>query len=198
MKNSLQITLLVSGDQFLKLLELQKTFALACDVAATFVNRSRSWHRVTLHHLAYKSMREKFPELGSQMVCNAIHTVSKACKEIFQDQNSKWSLIAKTGAPLPTLKFANTTPVFFDKHTLTIKKNTLSIFTMDGRMNIQINLKEEVEVRLRNEKLKELSLYRKKNMFHLRFVFSEDFESPLQIKPSVKIISTLNQESMPL
>jgi predicted transposase len=188
MKNTLQIKLLVSPEQALKLLDLQKTFAMACDVAALFVSRSRSWHRVTLHHLAYKSMREKFPSLGSQMVCNAIHTVSKACKEIFQDPNSRWTAVAKSGQPLPILKFSDTTPVFFDKHTLTLKKNALSIFTLDGRMHIQINLSEAIETKLRTEKLKELSLLRQKNLFYLRFVFSEDAESSMPIKPSVKVI----------
>lgn len=158
MKNSLQIKFLVSDEQALKLLVLQKTFAKACDEAALFVARSRSWHRVTLHHLAYKSMREKFPALGSQMVCNAIHTVSKASKEIFQDPDSRWSGVAKLGQPLPILKFSDTTPVFFDKHTLTLKKNALSIFTLDWRMHIQINLSEVIETKLRTEKLKELCL----------------------------------------
>ena len=196
MKNTLQLKLLVSHEQAIKLLDLQKTFALACDEAALFVARSRSWHRVTLHHLAYKSMREKFPLLGSQMVCNAIHTVSKASKEIFQDPESRWTAVAKAGKPLPILKFANTTPVFFDKHTLTLKKNALSIFTLDGRMHIQINLSETIETKLRNEKLKELSLLRQKNMFYLRFVFSQDPEGSLLIKPSVKVISDNLQESL--
>jgi hypothetical protein len=188
MKNLLQIKLLVSAEQALKLLDLQKTFAMACDEAALFVVRSRSWHRVTLHHLAYKSMREKFPALGSQMVCNAIHTVSKASKEIFQDPNSRWTAVAKSGQPLPILKFSDTTPVFFDKHTLALKKNTLSVFTLDGRMHIQINLSAAIETKLRTEKLKELSLLRQKNMFYLRLVFSNSAESSLLIKPSVKVI----------
>ena len=196
MKNTLQIKLLVSPEQALKLLDLQKTFAMACDVAALFVSRSRSWHRVTLHHLAYKSMREKFPSLGSQMVCNAIHTVSKASKEIFQDPNSRWTAVAKSGQPLPILKFSDTTPVFFDKHTLTLKKNALSIFTLDGRMHIQINLSEAIEKKLRTEKLKELSLLRQKNLFYLRFVFSEDAESSLLIKPSVKVIPDSHPEPL--
>ncbi len=196
MKNTLQLKLLVSPEQALKLLDLQKTFALACDEAALFVARSRSWHRVTLHHLAYKSIREKFPLLGSQMVCNAIHTVSKASKEIFQDPASRWTAVAKAGHPLPILKFTDTTPVFFDKHTLTLKKNALSIFTLDGRMHIQINLSESIETKLRNEKLKELSLLRQKNMFYLRFVFSQDPEGSLLIKPSVKVISNNLQEPL--
>jgi len=195
MKNTLQLKLLVSPEQALKLLDLQKTFALACDEAALFVARSRSWHRVTLHHLAYKCIREKFPLLGSQMVCNAIHTVSKASKEIFQDPASRWTSVAKAGQPLPNLKFADTTPVLFDKHTLTLKKNTLSIFTLDGRMHIQINLSETIEKKLRNEKLKELSLLRQKNVFYLRFVFSQDPEGSLLIKPSVKVIPDNLQES---
>jgi len=196
MKNSLQIKLLVSAEQALKLLDLQKTFAMACDEAALFVARSRSWHRVTLHHLAYKSMREKFPALGSQMVCNAIHTVSKASKEIFQDPNSRWTAVAKSGQPLPVLKFSDTTPVFFDKHTLTLKKNALSIFTLDGRMHIQINLSAVIETKLRTEKLKELSLLRQKNIFYLRFVFSESAESSLLIKPSVKVIPDSHLDSL--
>jgi hypothetical protein len=140
-------------------------------------------------------MREKFPLLGSQMVCNAIHTVSKASKEIFQDPASRWTAVAKAGQPLPNLKFADTTPVLFDKHTLTLKKNTLSIFTLDGRMHIQINLSETIENKLRNEKLKELSLLRQKNVFYLRFVFSKDPEGSLLIKPSVKVIADNLQES---
>lgn len=194
MKNLVQIKLLVSPEQLLKLVDLQKTFALACDEAALFVARSRSWHRVTLHHLAYKSMREKFPLLGSQMVCNAIHTVSRASKEVFQDPVSPWSSVARAGDPLPILKFADTTPVFFDKHTLTLKKKALSIFTLDGRMHIQINLSAATENKLRTEKLKELSLQRRKNIFYLRFVFGEDAEGSLLIKPSVKVIPENHQE----
>ena len=196
MKKTLQVKLLVNDEQSLKLSDLQKTFAAACEEAALFVSSARCWHRVTLHHLSYKKLREKFPALGSQMVCNAIHTVSRACKEIYQDPDSPWITVAKSGQPLPTLKFTDTTPVFFDKHTLTLNKKNLSLFTLDGRMHIQINLSEEIEKRIRHEKLKELSLIRKRKDFYLRFVFSEDLENVLQISTSVKIISTSRLESI--
>jgi predicted transposase len=194
MKNSIQIKLIVDADQASKLLDLQKTFALACDEAAKFVATSRSWHRVTLHHLAYRTLREKFPTLGSQMVCNAIHAVSRASKEIFQDPSSKWTALVKSGTPLPVLKFAETTPVFFDKHTLTLKKNALSIFTLDGRMKIQVNLSDEIDNLLRTEKLKELSLTLQKGSFYLRFVFSQDSENSIQIKQSVQVVAEEKQE----
>lgn len=194
MKNSTQIKLIVDADQASKLLDLQKTFALACDEAAKFVAISRSWHRVTLHHLAYRTLREKFPTLGSQMVCNAIHAVSRASKEIFQDPSSKWTALVKSGTPLPVLKFAETTPVFFDKHTLTLKKNALSIFTLDGRMKIQVNLSDEIDNLLRTEKLKELSLTLQKGSFYLRFVFSQDSENSIQIKQSVQVVAEEKQE----
>jgi hypothetical protein len=189
MKNLIDLKLLMSEEQSHKLQELQKTFALACDEAAFFVRRSGSWHRVTLHHLAYKTLRQKFPALGSQMVCNAIYAVSKACKEIFQEPGGQWAIIAKSGRSLPILKFSNTTPVFFDKHTLTLKKNELSLFTLDGRMKIQVHLSKKIEERLRGEKLKELYLLRNNNTFHLRFVFREGSDDgAIQIKLSVKVI----------
>jgi hypothetical protein len=57
-------------------------------------------------------------------------------------------------------------------------------------------LSETIETKLRNEKLKELSLLRQKNMFYLRFVFSQDPEGSLLIKPSVKVISDNPQEPL--
>jgi predicted transposase len=189
MKKPIQIKLNVSDDQSIKLHDLQKTFAMACDEAALFVNRSRSWHRVTLHHLAYKTIREKFPKLGSQLVCNAIHAVSKASKEIFQNPTSQWSEIAKSGKPLPILKFSETMPVFFDRHTLTLKNSELSIYTLDGRMSIQINLSDGIGKKLKSEKIKELSMHRLKNSFYLRFVFNEENYKPPAIESSVKVIN---------
>ena len=188
MNSIIRVPLNSSPEQFERLLALQSAFAGVCNALAPEVQKSKVWNRVTLHHLHYHALREQFPDLGSQMVCNAIHTVSKASKEIFQDPNSRWTAVAKSGQPLPILKFSDTTPVFFDKHTLTLKKNALSIFTLHGRMHIQINLSEAIETKLRTEKLKELSLLRQKNLFYLRFVFSEDAESSLPIKPSVKVI----------
>ncbi len=196
MNKFLQLKLAVNAEQSLRLLDLQKTFALACDETAKFVIQSRSWHRVTLHHLAYKSIREQFPSLGSQMVCNAIHTVSRACKEIFQDPQSRWADYAKTGKQFPQLKFSESLPVFFDKHTLAFKKNALSIYTLDGRMHIQINLSEEIEKKIRNEKIKELSMVRLNGTFFLRFVFGEDLANQLTIKPSIKVISENKENAL--
>jgi predicted transposase len=188
MKNLIQIRLNLNDEQAIKLSALQKTFASACDEAAVIMAKNRSWNRVTLHHHAYKNLREKFPALGSQLVCNAIHTVSRASKELFQDPLSPWANIAKSGLPLPLLKFDGTTPVFFDKHTLTLKKNTLSIFTLDGRMQIQLNVEEMIEGNLRSEKLKELSMFRKKDIFYLRFLFSKTRTGAMLLKPSVRVI----------
>jgi hypothetical protein len=57
-------------------------------------------------------------------------------------------------------------------------------------------LSEAIEKKLRTEKLKELSLLRQKNLFYLRFVFSEDAESSLLIKPSVKVIPDSHPEPL--
>ena len=51
---------------------------------APLVQQTKVWNRVALHHLAYRQLREQFPEMGSQMVCNAIYSVSRTGRLVFQ------------------------------------------------------------------------------------------------------------------
>jgi hypothetical protein len=88
----------------------------------------------------YRTLREQFPSLGSQMICNAIYAVSRASRLVFQSPQSPFNL-AKLGAkPLPLLHFNNSCPVYFDRHTLSIKSSKLSLFTLDGRMHFELTL----------------------------------------------------------
>ncbi len=45
------------------------------------LHQTKVWNRVALHHLMYRNLRDQFPEMGSQMVCNAIYSVSRTCRE---------------------------------------------------------------------------------------------------------------------
>jgi hypothetical protein len=80
-------------------------------VLAPEVKRSRIWNRVTLHHLHYRSLREQFPSLGSQMICNAIYAVSRASRLVFQSPQSPFNLTKLGPKPLPLLHFNNSCPV---------------------------------------------------------------------------------------
>ena len=152
------ISLNTTPEQYVRLCELRAVFAQVCNRLAPAVQASRVWNRVTLHHLHYHSLREQFPDLGSQMVCNAIYAVSKMARLVYQHPKSPYNLASRGDAPLPLLRFAGNCPVYFDRHTLTIKAEQLSLFTMDGRMHFELTLAPAKRVIFEQAKLREIAL----------------------------------------
>jgi hypothetical protein len=125
---------------------------------------------VALHHLHYRALRAQFPALGSQMVCNAIYAVSKMARLIYQHPQSPFNPALKPGAALPLLRFADSCPVYFDRHTLSIKPGQLSLFTMDGRMRFDLTLEPEKLAVFEQAKLREIVLNeRLDKVFELSF-----------------------------
>jgi len=84
MKSQVRIRLNTTPEQSARLIALQTAFAEVCNALVPLVRESRVWNRVALHHMAYRGLRERFPALGSQMVCNAIYSVSRSCRLVFQ------------------------------------------------------------------------------------------------------------------
>jgi len=161
MNSVVRVPLNTTPEQFARLQALQSAFAEVCNALAPEVKKSRVWNRVALHHLHYRTLREKFPALGSQMICNAIYAVSRASRLVFQSPGSPFNLTKLGGKPLPLLQFANSCPVYFDRHTLSIKVTKLSLFTLDGRMHFELTLPEEQLLLFKVAKLREISLTRK-------------------------------------
>jgi hypothetical protein len=164
MKSVIRVPLNTTPEQYARLQALQTAFAQVCNALAPEVQRSRVWNRVALHHLHYRALREKFPALGSQMVCNAIYAVSRTSRLIFQTPASPFSLAKLGNKPLPLMQFADSCPVYFDRHTLSIKANKLSLF--------------------RVAKLKEIVLTRRlDNAYELAF-----WLEPAELEPSQPLI----------
>jgi hypothetical protein len=160
MNSRVSVALDATPEQFERLLALQRAFAEVCNALAPLVQSSRVWNRVALHHMAYRSLRERFPALGSQMVCNAIYSVSRACRLVFQTPGSPFHVSKLADRPLPLLNFTATAPVYFDRHTLSLKPNELSMFTLDGRLRFQLAIDPSLAERFRHERLRELVLAR--------------------------------------
>ena len=154
----LRIPLETTPAQVQRLLQLQQGFAQLCTALAPLVQQTRVWNRVALHHLAYRQLREAFPQMGSQMVCNAIYSVSRTCRLVFQSPSSPLHLDKLGDRPLPLLRFGANSPVYFDRHTLSIKAGQLSMFTLDGRMRFELALAPEVQQRFAQQKLREVVL----------------------------------------
>lgn len=184
MHSLIRVPLQAAPDQLERLQALQLGFSQLCNALAPLVQSTRVWNRVALHHLAYRQLREQFPSMGSQMVCNAIYSVSRTCRMVFQHQGSPLHLDKLGDKPLPLLRFADSCPVYFDRHTLSLKNGLLSMFTLDGRMRFQLSLASEIEERFQTQKLHEVVLSRQANgTFMLSFSLVD------QAKPAATTVS---------
>ena len=162
MNFSAKLVLNTLPEQSARLEALQAEFAKACNALAPVVQASRCWNRVALHHMAYKDLRAAFPMLGSQMVCNAIYSVCKAARLVYQTPASPF-FVGRAGAEktaLPLLRFLPSAPVFFDRHTLSLKGSKLSIYTLDGRMKFELGLNAGQAQALGDQRVRELLLLR--------------------------------------
>lgn len=176
----LRLPLNASPEQQARLQALQMAFAQVCNALAPLVQKTRIWNRVALHHLAYRQLRERFPALGSQMVCNAIYSVSRTCRVVYQHPSSPFSVARLDGKPLPLVRFSDSSPVYFDRHTLSLKAGQLSMFTLDGRMRFQLSLKPKDEAAFHANKLREVVLSRRADgVYQLSFwLTAADGEPP--------------------
>jgi hypothetical protein len=179
MNSLLHIRLETTPAQHAKLLELQAAFAQVCNALAPVVQQTGCWNRVALHHLAYRNMREQFPALGSQMICNALYSVSRASRWVYQHPSSPFNLTRLAGRPLPRLEFLPESPVYFDRHTLSLRDGIASMYTLDGRMRFNLPLAPADEQRFRTARLREVVLQHRDNQFQLSFTFGDDAADPL-------------------
>lgn len=174
MKSALRVSLQTNAEQAARLRQLQRGFADVCNALAPVVRDNRCWNRVTLHHLTYHAMRQQFPEMGSQMICNAIYAVSLMARKLFQDPASPFHLTRLKDGRLPLLQFDASCPVYFDRHTLSLKEGLLSLYTLDGRMRFSLNLRREDSERFQTERVRQITLSAKADgEFELVFWFAD-------------------------
>lgn len=141
-----------------RLVALQAAFARACNLLAPVVQQHRCWNRVALHHLAYRQLRQAMPELGSQMACNAIYSVCRAARLVYQHPASPFHVQRLGARPLPLLRFTDSCPVYFDRHTLSVRPGGLSMFTLDGRLRFELALPEQLVQAFGRLRLREVVL----------------------------------------
>ena len=175
-----RVLLQTTSAQDEQLLALQRAFVNACNALAPLARDTRVWGRVGLHQLGYRRMRDLYPELGSQMICNAVYSVSRACRLVYQSPSSPFNVQRVGSASLPLLKFAANAPVYFDRHTLSVRSGRASMFTLDGRIRFNLPLAAADEQRFREARLLEIMLVRSQPGLALTFTFAdEDATTPV-------------------
>lgn len=126
MKVTISIKCRVNAEDNQKLLALRSVFNAVCNYISPIAHTEKCYNRVALHNKVYTDCRLKFP-LGSQMVCNAIFSVCKAYKASNRKRQEN-----------KIVQFKASNSVHFDKRTYTLSANTLSLYTLEGR--IQVNM----------------------------------------------------------
>lgn len=173
MNQRLQVRLQTTPEQDQKLRALQQVFVRACNVLAAQARSTGVWGRVGLHQMAYHRLRAQFPELGSQMLCNVIYSVSRACRLIYQNPRSPFGVRARGRSRLPLLRFADDAPVYFDRHTLSVREGHASMYSLDGRLRFNLPLAPEHEYRLRHGGIREIALTRDADSMIMTFSFAQ-------------------------
>lgn len=125
MKRTIAIKLTFSVDEFQAFKRLGDKFSAACNHVGQIAFQAKERNRVKLHHLAYYSLREKFPELGAQMACNAIAKTAQALRALKKPKE----LLFKKGCS-----------IHFDKRTYSLKGQSLSLFTLEKRIRLQLEI----------------------------------------------------------
>jgi len=173
-----RVRLTVTPDQAERLRALQQAFAQACNLLAPVVREHRCWNRVALHHLAYRQLREALPALGSQMACNAIYSVCRAARLVFQHPKSPFHVGQWGEKPLPLLRFADNCPVYFDRHTLSVRNGRVSLFTLDGRLRFDLALRPQDEAAFHSMRLLEVVLaQREGGTYELTFLLQDPHQA---------------------
>ena len=114
MNSIVHITLTVEDEVRARLDRLRIEFARACNWVVPIAQANHCWNRVALHHLTYHSLREAFPDLGSQMACNAIYSVCRSYRLLLGHPQSPFFGKKLIEGQLPQIFFLNHSPVFFD------------------------------------------------------------------------------------
>ena len=150
------VRLAVSPEGSLKLRETHSLYRDACNFVVPIVCKNkekRLWQRFNLHREAYSKIREAFPNLGAQLTCNVIRTVSSAYKTELANHPKQLK-----EPELKAIRFKNPS-VHLDKHTITYRDNgTVSLYTLKGRVEATLAPGERQKLLLASGKRRESNL----------------------------------------
>ncbi len=178
MLRTISLKLETTLEQNCALQDLQKLFNRACNTIAAIAKDKRYWNRTDLHKLSYYRIRhsEDSSQLGSQMVCNAIASVCEAYK----------ALKIKKSEDAPIVTFRQNSSIHFDKKTYSLKGDSISLYTLTGRLPAQMNIGEFQRNYLQTGKPKEAELLCKKGQWYFNLVI--EIADPTLIQPNGEVL----------
>lgn len=158
-KRTIAIRLRPRSEQAASLLALREAFVAACNAVSRIACENRCTNRVRLHHLAYYRLREQFPQLGSQMTCNAIAAAAHSLKAH-----------RANGREYTVVTFMPTAAVHVDARTYCMRDGSVSIYTLDGRAQIAFCMGEFQRSYLQRGTIREAELVHRRGRWYLHVV----------------------------
>jgi len=166
MKLAIKCKLLPDNKQHQELLDVMKTFNLACDWVSQKAVETKTYNKVNLHKIVYYEIKQRF-NLSSQLAVRVIGKVTDCYKN--------WKQKDKV------LSFKELGSVDYDSRILTIKKDCISIMGMGKRIKLPYRCKKplsDFELSCQSE----LTFDKIKNKFFVTF-FAETSEAvPMPVK----------------
>jgi len=163
MKRTISLKIKTTSDQAAAFSALANMFSAACNAIVPKAQENRCWNRVALHHISYYPVRELFPALGSQMVCQAVHRVADAYKTLKANGD------IKKGEPIQSIEFRPSS-VNFDARTYSLRTGKLSLFTLGGRTVVSVTCGQKQQAFLASGKPKEARLILRKGIWYFNLV----------------------------
>jgi IS605 OrfB family transposase len=160
MKLAVKCKILPNEKQHQELLNVMKTFNLACDWVSKKAFETKIYNKVNLHKIVYYEVKQRF-NLSSQLAVRVIGKVTD-CYKNWKQKNK-------------VLSFRELGSVDYDSRILTIKSDGISIMGMGKRIKLPYRCKKE----LSNFDLScqsELTYDKVKNKFYVTF-FAETSEA---------------------
>jgi putative transposase len=164
MKLSIKCKILPNEKQHQELLNVMKTFNLACDWISQKAFETKTYNKVNLHKIVYYEVKQRF-NLSSQLAVRAIGKVTD-CYKNWKQKNK-------------VLSFRELGSVDYDSRILTIKQDSISIMGMGKRIKLPYRCKKE----LSNFDLScqsELTYDKVKNKFYITFFAETSEEVPIK------------------
>ena len=135
------IALEVDADASEKMHQTRSLYGQACNLLVPIVvsdtdRKGRLWQRYNLHKVAYPMVRTQMPDLGSQLACNVMRSVSSMYQSWISN-HPNFSTDKKL--VLPSISFRNPV-VHLDKNTIRFfnNYNEASIYTVNGRVSVRL------------------------------------------------------------
>jgi IS605 OrfB family transposase len=165
MKLAIKCKLLPNKEQHQELLNVMKTFNLACDWVSQKAFETKTFNKVNLHKIVYYEIKQRF-NLSSQLAIRVIGKVTDCYKNWRQKDK--------------ILSFRELGSIDYDSRNLTIKKDeSMSIMGMGKRIKLQYCCKKSLKF-FDLSCQSELSYDRIKNKFYIIFFSETSEEVPIQ------------------